>query len=49
MSRIDSNILGIIERAETEGGALRLTDQLDRNSYIAVNAVLEAAGGKWSK
>ncbi len=49
MSRIDSNILSIIERAETEGSALRLTGQLDRKSYVAVNAVLEAVGGKWNK
>jgi predicted RNA methylase len=49
MSRIEPHILSILERADTDGAALRLTGQLDRKNYVAVNAVLEAVGGKWSK
>ena len=49
MSAIEPNILSILERAETEGSSLRLTGKLDRKSYVAVNAVLEAVGGKWNK
>lgn len=49
MSRIESHILSILERADVEGNALRLTGQLDRKSYVAVNDVLEAVGGKWNK
>ncbi|AVQ84254.1 methyltransferase [Variovorax sp. PMC12] len=49
MSRIAPHILSILERADTDGAALRLTGQLDRKNYAAVNAVLEAVGGKWNK
>lgn len=43
--KIEDNVLAILSTAETEGNALRLTAQLDRNMYVKVNKVLEAAGG----
>src|SRR5688572_18523873 len=49
MKQIEPHILSILERAITEGNALRLTGQLDRKNYVAVNDVLEAVGGKWNK
>lgn len=39
----------VLARAEMERNALRITEQLDRKLYVAVNKVLEAAGGKWSR
>ncbi len=47
--RIDPAVLAVIERADTSGNALRITAQLDRKTYAAVNGVLEAAGGRWDR
>ncbi|KPU96638.1 restriction endonuclease subunit M [Variovorax paradoxus] len=47
--RIDPAVLAVIERADTSGNALRITGQLDRKTYAAVNGVLEAAGGRWDR
>lgn len=48
--RVEQNILEILERSVVEGALLRLPPtQLDRVTYAAVNKVIEAAGGKWSR
>jgi predicted RNA methylase len=48
--RVDQNILEILERSVVEGALLRLPPtQLDRNTYTAVNKVIEAAGGRWDR
>jgi len=47
--KIPSDVLAVLDRAETEGPALRLTGQLDRNLYTRTNKALEAAGGKWNR
>lgn len=45
--RIEKNIIEILARAEVEGNTLRLTDQLDRKTYLEVAKVLTGIGGKW--
>jgi predicted RNA methylase len=48
--KVEQNILEILERSALDGAMLRLPPtQLDRATYTAVNKVIEAAGGKWSK
>lgn len=48
--RVEQNILEVLERSVVEGALLRLPPtQLDRNTYTAVNKVIEAAGGKWDR
>jgi predicted RNA methylase len=47
--RVNNAVLEVLSRAVVDGPRLMLTGQLDRNMYVSVNKVLEAAGGKWSK
>lgn len=47
--KIDQLVLQALSAAEITGASVRLTGQLDRPLYAAVNKVLEAAGGKWSR
>lgn len=47
--QVTADIVDVLNRAETEGNALRLVGQLDRKTYTAVNRVLEAAGGRWNR
>lgn len=47
--RVTTDVLQVLDRAETEGPALRLTGQLDRDLYVRTNKALEAAGGKWNR
>jgi predicted RNA methylase len=47
---IERHILEILEQSTLQGVFLRLPSrQLDRATYAAVNKVIEAAGGKWSR
>jgi predicted RNA methylase len=40
----------VLERATWDGGVLKLPgEQLERKLYVAVNAALEALGGKWNR
>lgn len=41
--------LQAIASASFSGREMRLADQLDRKTYAAVDAIVEAAGGKWSR
>lgn len=47
--RIDSKVLDALGNTETDGNVLRIKAQLERSLYVAVNKVLEAAGGKWNR
>lgn len=47
--KVSTDVLEVLDRAETDGPALRLVGQLDRNLYTRTNKVLEAAGGKWNR
>ncbi|MDX3232941.1 methyltransferase [Streptomyces sp. ME19-01-6] len=47
--KVTTDVLAVLDRAETDGNALRLTGQLDRKLYVATNKVLELAGGKWNR
>lgn len=48
--RVEQNIMEILERSVLDGAMLRLpATQLDRPTYQAVNKIIEAAGGKWSR
>ena len=46
---ISGNVLDILSRATADGNAIRIADRLDRPTYVAVNEVLAAAGGKWNR
>lgn len=48
---LEQHILEILnEHSKIEGNSLKLTcGQLERNTYLAVNKVLEAIGGKWNR
>lgn len=47
--KVSNEILSVLSAAELNGSSLVLQGQLDRNTYIAVNKVLEAAGWKWNR
>lgn len=47
--KIDNKVLDALGNTETEGNVLRIITKLDRPLYVAVNKVLEAAGGKWNR
>jgi predicted RNA methylase len=49
VSTIGEDVLAILRTAETDGPRLRFTARLSRPDYVAVNRVLEAAGGSWSR
>jgi 16S rRNA G966 N2-methylase RsmD len=46
---ITDHLLGLLSLVETEGSAARITQQLDRKDYEALNKVLEACGGTWNR
>lgn len=46
--KIDKEIIEVLAHAEADGNTLRLTEQLDRNTYLAVAKVLKGIGGKWN-
>jgi hypothetical protein len=47
--QIPTDVLAVLDHAETTGHELRLTGTLDRQLYVRTNKTLEAAGGKWNK
>ena len=50
MKQIANNILNILDSAEISGNLVTLTcGQLDRKTYVSVNKVLGALGGKWNR
>jgi predicted RNA methylase len=46
---LSEEVKDVISRATISGNSVILNGQLDRNLYLKVNKVLEAAGGKWNK
>lgn len=47
---VSQNVLEILDRSEFDGSVLRLPDeQFERQVYLAVNKVIESAGGKWNR
>lgn len=44
--QIQQNILEIIEQGGIENNLFSLTEKLDRKTYLEVNKVLTALGGK---
>lgn len=46
---ISGDVLDILSRATAEGNAVKINDRLGRATYVAVNEVLAAAGGKWNR
>lgn len=47
--QIAENIITVLEQLSFEGTNAKITEQLDRKTYLAVNEVLEACGGKWNR
>lgn len=47
--KVDDEVLGVLDRVDTEGPLLRITEQLERPLYVKTNKVLEAAGGRWDR
>lgn len=43
------DVRAVLARAEIGPRMVRITEQLDRELYVRVNKVLEAAGGKWHR
>lgn len=48
-TKIDKEVLAVLESSEIQGRAVRLAGQLDRPLYTKTNKVLEALGGKWNR
>ena len=46
---IPEQVLTILSTVEIDGNNVRITAQLDRKLYLAVNKVLDRIGGKWDK
>jgi len=49
MSQINEDVLTVLSTVEIKGSTVRITEQLDRKLYLAVNEVLERLGGRWNK
>ena len=49
MEQIEDRIIEVLRNLDIDGNNVRITQQLDRNIYLAVNKVLERIGGKWSR
>ena len=46
---IPEQVLTVLSTVEIEGNNVRITAQLDRKLYLAVNKVLDRIGGKWDR
>lgn len=47
--QIPAHVLEVLRDVDFDGQNARLAGQLDRATYLAVNKVLEALGGKWNR
>lgn len=47
--KISTDVLEVLDQSRIAGNLLTLPGQVDRKLYVAVNKVLEAAGGKWNR
>ena len=48
METIEKDVCVVLSTLKIDGNNVRITKQLDRKLYIAVNKVLERIGGKWN-
>ena len=46
---INQDVLAVLSTLEIDGVDVKITEQLDRKLYQAVNKVLERCGGKWNR
>lgn len=46
---VSTDVLQVLDRAQTDGPRLILTGTLDRKLYLDTDKVLKAAGGKWNR
>ncbi len=46
--KLSDEVIAVLTLCETDGNRLRITTELDRPLYVAVNKVLVDAGGKWN-
>ena len=49
METIENNVLAVLSTLKIDGNTVRITGQLDRKLYLAVNKVLDRIGGKWNR
>lgn len=49
MIQIEQPVLKVLSTVEIEGTNVKITEQLDRKLYLAVNEVLDRIGGKWNR
>lgn len=49
MSQITEDVLAVLSTVEIKGSTVKITEQLDRKIYLAVNDVLMRIDGKWNK
>jgi len=49
MTQIAHEVLAVLSTLEIEGNNVKITEQLDRKLYLAVNEVLDRIGGKWNR
>ncbi|MFI9598863.1 methyltransferase [Streptomyces sp. NPDC052043] len=47
--KVPTDVIQVLDRAQTDGPRLVLTGTLDRKLYLDTAKVLEAAGGKWNR
>lgn len=47
--KISDHVLALLSDCTTQGNCLTITAQLARPDYVALNKVLELAGGKWDR
>ena len=47
--KIESSVLAVLEEATTDGNRLVMAGQISRPTYVAVDRVLQALGGRWSR
>lgn len=49
METINQDVLKVLSTVEIEGTNVKITEQLGRKLYLAVNEVLDRIGGKWNR
>lgn len=47
--KVSADVIAVLDRCQFDGNGLSLPGQLDRKQYLAVNKVIEEAGGKWER